>query len=117
MGNPTQLIIGLLLYITIVSTLFGIIIAGMGGEDTGTIGVDYTPPSEEGNALSWIPYVGETLESAGFVGSVVAAILGVLFWTFPETIFPAGIGLLFNLIFIKIPLVGLIFAVLDVLLP
>ena len=112
MSNPTYLIIGILAYIFVVSSMIGVVAVGMGYDNPGAIGIDYTAPDDE-SILSSIPFIGETFESAGFIGSVITAIASVLFWTVPEQLFP----LWANILFIKIPLVGLIFAVLDVLLP
>jgi len=112
MATPAKLILGLLLYVVTVSMIIGMISAGMGYGDTGSVGIDYTSPASE-SMWSSIPIIGDTFESLGFITSAVIAIGQVLLWTLPEAIFP----LWANIVFIKIPLVALIFAVLDVLLP
>lgn len=112
MATPAKLILGLLLYVVTMSMLIGMFSVGMDMGEIGEVGIDYTAPTDE-SIWNSVPFIGETFESLGFIGSAVVAVGKVLLWTLPETLFP----LWANIVFIKIPLVVLIFAILDVLLP
>ncbi len=128
--STVRLIFGLMLYVFFISTLIAYVSLNMGYMNISPVSVDYTPPtptSINATANWWdsIPFVGEAasavggiIDTAGMLGSVMGSVLGIILWTLPESIFPdPTISLIFNVVFIKIPLVALIWAILDVVLP
>ena len=117
MALNAKFILGLLLYVVSVSTLIGLASYGMGYENPSAVEIDYNPPSNE-TALSWLPFgIGEGVTDAwnslSWITAITGSVMGVLFWTLPETIFP----LWANILFIKLPLIALLISIVDVLLP
>lgn len=114
--SNVQFIMGLLLYIFCISTLISYFAVGMGYTEISGVNdlVTYNAPDD---TLSNIPIIGESLSdlaaTTAFIGAYLTTISAVLFWTLPEPLFP----LWANIIFIKIPLIGLIVSVIEVLLP
>ena len=110
--NSPRLILGLLLYVCVTSILIAAFAAGMGytGITTGEGSYNITTPDVSGDSL---PVVGTAQDTGEMVGSFLQALGLVLAWTLPGEIFPWWA----NLIFIKIPLIGLIIAVVEVFLP
>jgi hypothetical protein len=101
--------------VAVTSILIATFAYGVGGIETGAYGeglVNYTSPDSD-SFWSGIPIIGTVADTAPLVSSFLGSLFGVLLWTLPEAIFP----LWANLIFIKIPLIVLIIAIVEVLLP
>lgn len=113
MSSP-KLIFYLLLYVVFTASAVAVFAVGMGYPigGSGDNLINYEPPAEE-SIWDSIPILGETFDTASLVGSFITATLGVLFWTLPPEIMP----LWANVIFIKIPLITLIVAIVEVILP
>lgn len=113
MSSSPYLIFGLLLYVVCTSIFIAIFAAGMGytgGIQSGESLIAYEAPDNE---TSTIPIIGGAVEGGEMISSVLSALASVLLWTLPAEIFP----LWANVIFIKIPLVVLIVAIVEVILP
>lgn len=117
----SKFIIGLLLYIFTISTLIAYFAVGMGYTgivDPSTL-IKYEQPAEveEGDRIWFISDVADFLSDVGqgaaFAGAYLSTISAVIVWTLPETLFP----LWANIIFIKIPLIGLVVSVIEVFIP
>lgn len=118
--SSVNFIIGLLLYIFVVSTLIGYFAVGMGytGFTNPDTLIEYETPDETPD--SDIPIIGDITDflsdlgaGASFASSYLSTISAIILWTLPEAIFP----LWANIICIKIPLIGLIVSVIEVFLP
>ena len=116
MSSP-KIIFSVLLYVCFLSTAVAVFAVGLGAEgfdvNQSMNIVNYSPPSQEDSIFSGIPILGTGEAASSFIQSLAFTILGVLFWTIPESIFP----LWANIIFIKIPLVYLVASIIEVLLP
>jgi len=106
MSKSPIFIMFLLLYIVVTTLIISTYAHGIATDTTGISEniLDYNPPE-----LTGIYAIDAILFAQTFLG----AIIGVLFWTLPEWIFP----LWANVIFIKIPLIALIAAIVEIVLP
>lgn len=102
----------LLLYLVVVSTVIAMFAAGLMGASIPYATVNYTPPDNE-SITREIPIVGSVVTAGGFASAFIHAIFDLLFWNLPAEILPVWA----NIILIKIPLLILIVAVVEVLLP
>jgi len=116
MATTTGIIMGIVLYLVVISTVISYTAFNMGYGQIGGVTFSYTPP-ERNVILESIPIIGDTLADGAIAGTMAAGfvttLLSLLVWTLPEAIFP----LWANIIFIKIPAVILVAAIIEVLLP
>ena len=99
-----RLVLSLLLYLGFSSILVSMVAGGMGyGVEGLDSSLSFEPPEESG-------FLGGT---ATMITTFLTTVFTVLFWNVPTEIFPWAA----NVIFIKIPLVGFVAAVIEVLLP
>ncbi len=107
-----KFLMALILYLVVVSTTIAIFAAGLMGASVPYATINYTPPSNE-SVIREIPIIGSAVTAGGFASAFIHAIFDLLFWNLPESILP----LWANILLIKIPLLILIVAVVEVLLP
>lgn len=114
-----QFILGLVIYVFVVTGLIAMVATGMNMGTVQTMNITLNQPDTYGES-SDIPVIGGLIDTlsdigagAGFVGSFLGAFMTVLVWTLPELIFP----LWANIIFIKAPLIALIYVIVEMLLP
>ena len=110
-----RLVLSLLLYVAFVSFAVSAVAGGM-GYTTGGLNDNpdgwFSPPDED-SFWDGIPIIGETVDTAAMVGSLLVSVFTVMFWNIDPAIFPWFA----NIVLIKIPLVGLIAALIEVVLP
>jgi len=114
-----QYILGLVIYVFVVTGLIAMIATGMNMGTVQTIDITMEQPDTFSES-SDIPIIGGLIDTLGdigagamFVGSFLSTFMTVLLWTLPELIFP----LWANIIFIKAPLIALIYIIVEMLLP
>lgn len=114
-----QYILGLVIYVFVVTGLVAMIATGMNMGTVQTININVEQPDTFSES-SDIPIIGGLIDTLGdigagamFVGSFLSTFMTVLVWTLPELIFP----LWANIIFIKAPLIALIYIIVEMLLP
>jgi hypothetical protein len=108
-----RLVLSLLLYIAFASFAVSTIAGGMGYSTSGTdLSINFEPPDED-SFWDGIPIIGETVDTAAMVASFLASVFTVMFWNIDPEIFPWFA----NVVLIKIPLIGLIGAIVELILP
>lgn len=110
-----RLVLSLLLYIAFASFAVSAVAVGM-GYTTGGLSDNpdgwFSPPDED-SFLDGIPIIGETADTAAMVASFLASVFTVMVWNIDPEIFPWFA----NVVLIKIPLIGLIGAIVELILP
>src|SRR5690606_30027320 len=110
-----RLVLYLLLYIAFASFAVSAVAGGM-GYTTGGLSDNpdewFSPPDED-SFLDGIPIIGETADTAAMVASFLACVFTVMFWNIDPEIFPWFA----NVVLIKVPLIGLIGAIVELILP
>ena len=114
-----QFIMGLIIYIFVVTGCISMMAIGMGMGSIDNLNMTFQQP-ETYSSASDIPIIGgliDTLADVGagamFVGSFLGVFVTVLVWTLPEIIFPVWA----NIIFIKAPLIATIYLIVELFLP
>ena len=110
-----RLVLSLLLYVAFASFAVSAVAGGM-GYSTGWLSDNpdgwFTPPDEE-SFWDGIPIIGETVDTAAMIASLLTSVFTVMFWNIDPEIFPWFA----NIVLIKIPLIGLIGAIVELILP
>ena len=114
-----QYILGLVIYVFVVTGLIALVASGMNMGTVQTINITMEQPASYSD-LGDDSFIGGILNTisdisagAAFIGSFLGTFMTVLVWTLPELIFP----LWANIIFIKAPLIALIYIIVEMLLP
>ncbi len=105
-----KLIGGLIFYLFFISLAITTITFGLGMSGSEYHNVTYQPP-----ARSWwsdIPFIGGVIDTGSLVLSVMGSVSSLIVWNVSEAVFPWWA----NIIFIKIPLIILTAAIVEMLL-
>jgi len=114
MINMAKFLMFLLLYIVVATTLIAIFATGlMGASGVPYATVDYRPPENETDNYFIPNFIENAIDTGGMATAFLGAIYNILLYNVSEEILP----LWANVIFIKIPLLILIVAVIEVFLP